>query len=333
MPLAVVCALLFAALATTVGLRHGTPLPGDTAAHAWGLAHRPPEAVALARGITATGTGPWPYVLVVIAAFIAGRTARERLRNAVVLLIVLVAGQLVRTGLMELFARARPAPADWATHASGFSFPSGHAATSALTAGLLCWATTRRARVDLARTTCTLAVCWAVAVGLTRVYLGVHWASDVIGGWLLAAAWLGLWWWGWARWLPAESTGRGGPGAPGTGTASDAPAAPPPPEASGPRLPADARDLSPSSGASGASPSPEASGPSLSTYVAGRPRYPGSLLRSDPFGLRSSAKAPGLSSSSDGPGPLPPGNTGHPPSPEDSPGPHPPSDTPDASPS
>src|SRR5439155_12238699 len=104
MLLAVVCALLFAGLATAVGLRHGTPLPGDTAAHAWGLAHRPPEAVALARGITATGTGPWPYVLVVIAGFIAGRTARERLRNAVVVLIVLVAGQLVRTGLMELFA-------------------------------------------------------------------------------------------------------------------------------------------------------------------------------------------------------------------------------------
>ncbi len=226
MLLAVVCALLFAALATAVALRHGALLPGDASAHAWGLAHRPPEAVALARGITATGTGPWPYVLVVIAGFLAGSTTRERLRIAVVVLIVLVAGQLVRTGVMELFARARPAPADWATHASGFAFPSGHATTSALTAGLLCWATTRRTRADLARTTCTLAVCWAVAVGLTRVYLGVHWASDVIGGWLLAAVWLSLWW-GWARRLPVESSGRDGPGAPGAGTAPDASDAPP----------------------------------------------------------------------------------------------------------
>ncbi|GAA2471463.1 phosphatase PAP2 family protein [Streptomyces longisporus] len=247
MLLAVVCALLFAGLATAVGLRHGAPLPGDTAAHAWGLAHRPPEAVALARGFTATGTGPWPYVLVVIAGCLAGRTVRERLRIAVVLLVVLVAGQLVRTGTMELLARARPAPADWATHASGFAFPSGHATTSALTAGLLCWATTRRARVDLARTTCILAVCWAVAVGLTRVYLGVHWASDVIGGWLLAVAWLSLWWWGWARWLPVEPTGRDEPGAPGTGTALDAPTAPLSRGASGRRPPAEARGLSPSS--------------------------------------------------------------------------------------
>ncbi|MFF4801193.1 phosphatase PAP2 family protein [Streptomyces sp. NPDC001351] len=274
--LAVVCALLFAGLATAVGLRHGAPLPGDTAAHAWGLAHRPPEGVALARGITATGTGPWPYVLVVIAGLLAGRTARERLRTAVVLLVVLVAGQLVRTGLMELLARARPAPADWATHASGFSFPSGHATSSALTAGLLCWATTRRARVDLARTTCTLAVCWAAAVGLTRVYLGVHWASDVIGGWLLAVAWLGLCWWGWARWLPVESTGREGPGAPGTGTALDEPAVPLSPEASGPRLPTDARGLPPSSGASGPSPSSEAFGPRLVTDAPGRPPSPDS---------------------------------------------------------
>jgi membrane-associated phospholipid phosphatase len=230
LPLAVVCALLFAALATAVAVRHGAPLPGDAAAHTWGLAHRPPEAVALARGITATGTGPWPYVVVVIAGVIVGRTAGERLRAALGALAVLVAGQLVRTGLMELFARARPAPADWATHASGFAFPSGHATTSALTAGLLCWALTRRARPDLARTTCVLTVCWAAAVGVTRVYLGVHWASDVLGGWLLAAAWLSLWWWGLARWLPEELTGSRVPGTPGAGAASapDTPNPPPP---------------------------------------------------------------------------------------------------------
>ncbi|MCD9877099.1 phosphatase PAP2 family protein [Streptomyces guryensis] len=256
---AVVCALLFAGLATTLALRHGAPLPGDAVAHTWGVAHRPPEAVALARGITATGTGPWPYVLVVIAGVIAGRTAGERLRAAIGALVVLVAGQLVRTGLMEIFARARPAPADWATHASGFAFPSGHATTSALTAGLLCWAVTRRARADLARTTCTLAVIWAAAVGVTRVYLGVHWASDVIGGWLLAAAWLSLWWWGLARWLPVESAGPGGPEAPGPGTA---------PDASHPALPSEA---------SGGSPPSDSSGPPSSSATPGPPPSSGTV--------------------------------------------------------
>ncbi|MFC8519185.1 phosphatase PAP2 family protein [Streptomyces sp. NPDC057257] len=208
---ALVCALLFAALATAVGVRHGTPLPGDGAAHVWALRHRPPVAEALARGITATGTGPWPYLIVAVAGLFAGRGADGRLRAAVGALAVLFTGQLVRTGFMELFARARPTRTDWATHASGFAFPSGHATTSALAAGLVCWAVTRHTRPDLARTICALAVCWAVAVGATRVYLGVHWASDVLAGWLLAATWLGLCWWGLTRWPRPEPSEGDGP--------------------------------------------------------------------------------------------------------------------------
>lgn len=208
--LVLVCAVLFAALATTVGVRHGAPLPGDRAAHDWALRHRPPVAQALGRGITASGTGVWPYLIVLVAGLIAGRDTRERVRAVGCALAVLIAGQLVRTGLMELFARARPPVADWAVDASGFAFPSGHATTSALTAGLLCWAVTRHARPDLARTTCVVAVAWAAAVGLSRVYLGVHWASDVLGGWLLAAVWLGLSWWWLGRWLPSAPAGGDG---------------------------------------------------------------------------------------------------------------------------
>ncbi|MGI5459330.1 phosphatase PAP2 family protein [Streptomyces sp. CA-249302] len=217
--LVLVCALLFAALATAVGVRHGAPLPGDGAAHAWALRHRPPVAEALARGITATGTGPWPYLIAVTAGLLAGRGAAGRLRAVGCALAVLFAGQLVRGGFMELFARARPDRTDWATHASGFAFPSGHATTSALSAGLLCWAITRHTRPALARTTCALAVCWAAAVGATRVYLGVHWASDVVAGWLLAATWLGLCGWGLAGLLRLGLAGGGalGPGSAGGG--------------------------------------------------------------------------------------------------------------------
>ncbi|MET7473331.1 phosphatase PAP2 family protein [Streptomyces sp. NPDC005648] len=217
--LPLVCAVLFVALATAVAVRHGAPLPGDTAIHTWGLGHRPPVALALARGFTATGTGVWPYVIVVAAGVIAGRGTGGRLRAVGAALAVLFAGQLVRTGLMELFARPRPNRADWASHASGYAFPSGHTTTSAVTAGLLCWALTRRTRPDLARTTCVVAVCWAVAVGATRAYLGVHWASDVLGGWLLASAWLGLCWWALARWLPPEAIGGGVSGRTGMPTA------------------------------------------------------------------------------------------------------------------
>lgn len=205
--LACVCLALFAALGAVVAVRAGAPLPGDHAAHAWSLAHRPSVAEALARGITMTGTGVWPYLIAVAAGLIAGRAPRERAWSVALALGVLLAGQSIRTGLMELFARARPAPADWAAPASGYAFPSGHTTTSALAAGLLAWAVVRRTAPAQARTACAVAVCWAVAVGLTRVYLGVHWASDVLGGWLLAVGWLSLCAYAVARRLP-EFTAR-----------------------------------------------------------------------------------------------------------------------------
>lgn len=82
---------------------------------------------------------------------------------------------------------------DWATHASGFAFPSGHATTSALMAGLLVAAIGHRAYGSRAgRVAAVLVGCWAAAVGLSRVLLGVHWVTDVVAGWLFAALWLGL---------------------------------------------------------------------------------------------------------------------------------------------
>lgn len=182
--------LLFVLLTVLVAVRHGAPLPGDRALHRWPLDHRPPVAVATARAITATGTGALPYALAVVAGLIAGRDTKQRCYAAAGALAVLLLGQAVRYGLMSAVARPRPAVIDWATTASGHSFPSGHATTSALTAGLLLWALATRA--SAARTSAALLLLWAAAVGLSRIYLGVHWASDVLGGWLFASLWLCL---------------------------------------------------------------------------------------------------------------------------------------------
>ncbi|MFD4474795.1 phosphatase PAP2 family protein [Streptomyces sp. NPDC058471] len=167
------------------------PLYGDGYLLSWSVGHRPDVAVDLAGGLTASGTGGIPYVLAVLAGIIAGRTLRQRAVAAALCLVCLGAGQAARYGVMALVARPRPPRTDWATHASGWAFPSGHTTTAAFTAGLLVIAVYVRA--PRGRNLLALVIgCWGALVGLTRVYLGVHWFTDVVGGWLFAIGWLGL---------------------------------------------------------------------------------------------------------------------------------------------
>ncbi|GAA2591912.1 hypothetical protein Stube_67320 [Streptomyces tubercidicus] len=178
--MAAVCAALFAALVITVLAADGKrPLPGDRALHTWATAHRPDALAAAARALTDSGTGIWPYLLAALAGSLAGRNARDRTVSAVAALAVLLLGQGLRQALMPAIARPRPPRTDWATHASGFSMPSGHSTTSALVAGLACWAAAHGAQRILRWCVWVLAVLWAAGVGLTRIYLGVHWPSDV----------------------------------------------------------------------------------------------------------------------------------------------------------
>ena len=157
----------------------------------------------LFRSLTATGTGVIPYALVVLAGLLTGRTVRQRLLAATLAPACLATGQGLRYSVMELVSRPRPALGNWATHASGWSFPSGHTTTAALTAGLVILAISVRA--PHGRTPLCLAVgCWGALVGLTRVYLGVHWFTDVVGGWLFAVGWLGVCVCAAAWWLPTR---------------------------------------------------------------------------------------------------------------------------------
>lgn len=184
-----VLGLLLAVLAGTVAARHGAPLGPDLPLHRWALRHRPEAAATAARAWTATGTG-LPAYLVAAAAGAAGRRHRTvRWRGAGVAVVVLAAGQTLRVGLAGWVGRPRPPLADWASHAGGPALPSGHTTSSALVAAIVCLAVRRVTdRPGPRAAWCTVAVLWAVGVGGTRVYLGVHWPTDVLAGWLLAGA-------------------------------------------------------------------------------------------------------------------------------------------------
>lgn len=198
----------FTVLALAVVGHGGAPLFPDRELLSWSLGHHPGAASALARGITYTGTGAVPYVLVVLSGLAVGRTRRQRLTAAALWLSCLCACQALRSAVMSLIARPRPPMGSWATHASGWSFPSGHTTTSAVTAGLIIVATCLRA--PRGRTAlCVAAGTWGVLVGLTRVYLRVHWFGDVVGGWLFAGAWLATCLCAAAWWLPAGAVRDG----------------------------------------------------------------------------------------------------------------------------
>ncbi|MGV9991509.1 phosphatase PAP2 family protein [Streptomyces sp. NPDC003374] len=191
----------FGVLTMVVVGHEGIPLFTDAGLLSWSAGHRPDMAVAFARGLTDTGTGVVPYALAVLAALIAGRTPRQRALAVALCLGCLGAGQALRYAVMALVVRPRPPLTDWATHASGWSFPSGHTTTAALTAGLLIIAV--RIRGPRGRTVLAVVIGgWGALVGLTRVYLGVHWFTDVVGGWLFALGWLGVCLWAAARLLP-----------------------------------------------------------------------------------------------------------------------------------
>ncbi|WP_128430073.1 phosphatase PAP2 family protein [Streptomyces cyaneus] len=95
---------------------------------------------------------------------------------------------LVQQTLKTVVDRPRPVWPDPVDSAHYAAFPSGHAMTATVVCGLMLWLLHHygAARV-LWRTAAVVAVISVAGVGLTRVWLGVHWATDVVGGWLLGA--------------------------------------------------------------------------------------------------------------------------------------------------
>ncbi|NEY31901.1 phosphatase PAP2 family protein [Streptomyces sp. PRKS01-65] len=97
-----------------------------------------------------------------------------------------VLGSVLQQALKAAVGRPRPVWPDPVDSAHYAAFPSGHAMTAALVSGLLLWLLHRhRAARAVRLAALTAAVVSVAGVGLTRVWLGVHWPSDVVGGWLL----------------------------------------------------------------------------------------------------------------------------------------------------
>lgn len=146
-----------------------------------------------ARDVTGLG-GHAVLVLVTLASLAYLLMARKR-SAALLLLAAVVGGMLLSTLLKLGFERPRPDLVPHGARVYTASFPSGHAMLSAatyLTLGALLARVEQRRRIKVFLL--GLGVLLTVLVGMSRVYLGVHWPSDVLAGWCGGAAWASLCW-------------------------------------------------------------------------------------------------------------------------------------------
>ncbi|MDB4882361.1 MAG: hypothetical protein JWL95_1127 [Gemmatimonadetes bacterium] len=157
----------------------------------WIAPHRTPGHLALANVVSQFGT--IPVMIGCAALIIATRFRREWRAVSVGLLLLGGAGELVEQILKRTFRRDRPANVEQWLVAGGYSFPSGHSMGAMVGYGLMTYLILLRVRRPWVRV--TVIACGAViiaAIGFSRLVLGVHFFTDVIGGFAAGAVWISL---------------------------------------------------------------------------------------------------------------------------------------------
>jgi len=183
--IALVCAILFfAALAV---FAH-TPAAGVLNAAKYAVVARAirPGLTPVMIAVSTVGEW-WLSLLIAIVILLIARRRAQLVHWVVVVGSILVGNALVLV-LKPAFALPRPVGHRLISE-TGYGFPSGHSITALVFAGSLVWlcfVLTRRRPVRVLA--CVLGALWVILVGFSRVYLGVHFTTDVLGGWLVGAA-------------------------------------------------------------------------------------------------------------------------------------------------
>jgi undecaprenyl-diphosphatase len=171
-------------------IRSGEPTSFDLTARAWVRSLETPELSAVMWGASVYGAPIrlLPLSLVAAAVFLL----RGWRRGAVLVLVTLAGAAVLDLGLKQLFARTRPqAFFDYYLVPKSFSFPSGHALFAVCFFGGIAVLLSHRLRGRLAQI-----LVWVIAlvliflIGVSRVYLGVHYPTDVIGGFAVGIIWV-----------------------------------------------------------------------------------------------------------------------------------------------
>jgi undecaprenyl-diphosphatase len=169
-------------------VRAGRTQAFDDAVLGYLATHQRPGVQQVMLEITFLGTGLVVAVIVGVAATFLWLSAH---RWSAALLLVATFGGIVLNNVLKLgFARPRPHVFTWGTQAMSSSFPSGHAMSATIVYGTIAYLAARLQRRRLSRVvTMLVAVLMVGLIAFSRLYLGVHYPSDVAGGIVVGLAW------------------------------------------------------------------------------------------------------------------------------------------------
>jgi undecaprenyl-diphosphatase len=179
----------FAMLAGNV--RSGGTQAFDDAVLRWIGVHRTGALNSVMLEITSLGTGSVVTMVVAVAALFLWLNQHK---HSAILLLVATFGGIVLNNLLKLgFSRPRPEVIPWTTTADFYSFPSGHAMSATIVYSTVAYLAARLQRTRASRTAIMiLAAIVILLICVSRLYLGVHYPSDVVAGIIIGLAWAGF---------------------------------------------------------------------------------------------------------------------------------------------
>jgi membrane-associated phospholipid phosphatase len=183
--LAAACSITFGVL--WAGLEGAEVRHADVRATAWLGDQAAGSITALANASSFVGSAQTLAAAALTAA--AWLVVRRRALDAALVVVALAGAEVINAVLKNAFERPRPSLSEPLATASGFSFPSGHAMASTALYATLALVLTRGRSMRTRLTAMGTVAALVGAIGLSRVYLGVHFPTDVAAGWSAGLAW------------------------------------------------------------------------------------------------------------------------------------------------